>query len=399
MAAAHGLAAEEQLVREAAARLSGLLPPGAVVGRGARGSFLVFLRQELAALEVLNLARAMKESLGAGLDVEGVRLACACHSGIALAPKDGGSAEHLLNSAAIALASAREQDAPGYGFFDAAAAAAARRRRAVQCAVAAARAARSFRLAYQPIYAMGTGDLLGFEALLRLVDPQLGAIAPAEFIPAAEQSGLIAEIGEWVREEACRSAALWPPHLHVAVNLSPVQFLAGTLVSSVRCVLERHGLPPARLEVEITEGTLMKESEQVLGQLRTLRDMGISVALDDFGTGYSSLGYLWKFPFSKLKIDRSFVGALEHSASARGILRSIVKLGHGLGMGVTAEGIETARQLSALRELGCDFAQGYFLGEPAFEADLAPLMLRSVIASPIGRRRRTAAPVARRASP
>jgi EAL domain-containing protein (putative c-di-GMP-specific phosphodiesterase class I) len=219
------------------------------------------------------------------------------------------------------------------------------------------------------------------------VSAELGPIPPSEFIPAAEQAGLISGIGGWALEEACRTAAQWPPHLVVAVNLSPAQFLDGTLLGSIRQALDRHGLPAYRLEVEITEGSLMKDSELVLGQLRVLRELGVGVALDDFGTGYSSLGYLWRFPFSKLKIDRSFVGALDETASAKGILRSIVKLGHGLGMAVTAEGIETARQLACLRELGCDLAQGYHLGKPAATRELAAIMMRS-LASHLGGRPR-----------
>jgi EAL domain-containing protein (putative c-di-GMP-specific phosphodiesterase class I)/GGDEF domain-containing protein len=375
--ATHGLKVEEQIIREASARLVALLPSGALPAHAGRGSFLVFMPGPADPMAVVGLARAITGSLAAGLEVEGLKLACACHSGIALAPKDGATAEDLLRSAELALAAAREQDTPGYGFFDPQSAAAALRRRDVQRAVAAAHASEALRLVYQPIHQMRSGELVGFEALMRLEDPQLGPIPPAEFIPAAEQAGLIASIGDWALEEACRTAALWPSHLIVAVNLSPAQFLSGTIVHNIRHALEKHALPAYRLEVEITEGTLMKDSDLVLGQLRILRDMGVGVALDDFGTGYSSLGYLWKFPFSKLKIDRSFVAGLQESASAKGILRSIVKLGHGLGMSVTAEGIESGRQLASLRELGCDLAQGYLLGRPVPPDELAAIIIRN----------------------
>lgn len=377
IAASHGLRAEEQAIREASSRLLTLLPAGAIAARAGRSSFLVFLPGTADPMAVVGLARAMTGSLGAGVDVAGLRHASACHCGIALAPRDGSSAEDLLRSAEFALAAAREQEAPGYGFYDPNSAAAAMRQREVQRAVAAAHASDSLRLVYQPVHQMRTGELTGFEALMRMEDKELGPIPPSEFIPAAEQAGLINAIGGWALEEACRTAALWPPHLVVAVNLSPAQFHSGTIIQTIRQALERHGLPAYRLEVEITEGTLMKDSEIVLGQLRILREMGVGVALDDFGTGYSSLSYLWKFPFSKLKIDRSFVAALEESASAKGILRSIVKLGHGLGMAVTAEGIETQRQLGSLRELGCDLAQGYFLGKPSPVDDLAAIIMRN----------------------
>jgi predicted signal transduction protein with EAL and GGDEF domain len=390
VAACYGLKAEERIIEEASARLASLLPPRAAAGRAGRGSFLVFLPGSADPMTVVGLARALTGSLAAGFELEGVRLACACHSGIALAPRDGGTAEELLRSAELALAAAREQETPGYGFYNPASAAAAARRRDVQRAVTAAHSSGSLRLVYQPVYQMRSGELTGFEALMRMEDPELGPVPPSEFIPAAEQAGLIANIGSWALDEACRTAALWPPHLVVAVNLSPAQFLNGTLLGSLRQALERHGLPAYRLEVEITEGTLMKDSELVLGQLRILRDMGVGVALDDFGTGYSSLSYLWKFPFSKLKIDRSFVAALDETISAKGILRSIIKLGHGLGMAVTAEGIETNRQLALLREMGCDLAQGYHLGRPARMEDLAAIIMRN-LSFQLGRRTRCSA--------
>jgi EAL domain-containing protein (putative c-di-GMP-specific phosphodiesterase class I) len=299
------------------------------------------------------------------------------HAGIGLSSSDGDDAPTLLRSAELALRSAQEQGTPGYGFFNPEIAQDARRRVAVQRAVADAVANQSFRLDFQPIYNIRTGELNGFEALIRLHDSELGAISPVEFIPIAEQTGSINRIGAWCLEEACRIASEWPPHLLVSVNLSPSQFYSGSLIADVRSALDRNRFPSYRLEVEITEGTLLKDSELVLQQLGVLRDMGLAVALDDFGTGYSSLSYLWKFPFSKIKIDRSFIQALDETQSARGILRSIVKLGHGLGLSVTAEGIETIKQLGALRELGCDLAQGFLLDRPARVADLAGIILRN----------------------
>lgn len=377
IAANHALNLEERVIEEAMARLAAILPPDAAATRAGHGSFLVFLPGTSDPMEVVGLARAIAGSLAGGIEDSGLRHPLACHSGIALAPQDGSTTEDLLRSAELALAAARGQDSPGYGFFDPLSGAAATRRLDVQRAVIAAHAAQSLRLVYQPIHHMRSGELAGFEALMRMEDTELGPIPPTEFIPAAEEAGLITGIGNWALDEACRTAALWPGHLVVAVNLSPAQFMSGTIVQAIRQSLERHGLPAYRLEVEITEGTLMQDSELVLSQLRTLREMGVGVALDDFGTGYSSLGYLWKFPFSKLKIDRSFVTALEVSASAKGILRSIVKLGHGLGMTVTAEGIESPRQLAGLREMGCDMVQGYLLGKPAPPDELAAIIMRN----------------------
>jgi EAL domain-containing protein (putative c-di-GMP-specific phosphodiesterase class I) len=315
--------------------------------------------------------------LGESLVHNGTTISCQCHSGIALSSTDGNTAATLARSAELALLTAREQGTPGYGFFNPEIADDVARRIAVRRAVTRAAETQDFRLDFQPVYNIRTGELNGFEALIRLNDPELGEISPAEFIPVAEQAGLIRQIGAWCLQEACRVAVEWPAHLIVAVNLSPSQFLSGALIGDVRKALEDNRFPSYRLEVEITEGTLLNDSELVLGQLRVLRDLGVAVALDDFGTGYSSLSYLWKFPFSKLKIDRSFVSALDESPSAKGIVRSIIKLGHGLGLTVTGEGIENTKQLGILRDLGCDMAQGYLLDRPARTAELAAIILRN----------------------
>lgn len=367
----------EQAVAEATRRLSALLPPGARAARWSEERFLIVLPHAADPLSALILARDLTAALATGPCFSTLLHAVTCHAGIALGPADGTDLGTLVNSAELALAEARRQGKPGYGFYSPDMAAQSQRRSALLRAVREAVSGDALRLDFQPVHAMRSGELTGFEALIRLHDPELGPIPPSEFIPLAEQEGLIVEIGQWAVEEACRVAAQWPPHLVVAVNLSPAEFHSGTLITNIRRALQRHGLPPYRLEVEITEGTLMTDSELVLGQLRRLRDMGVGVALDDFGTGYSSLSYLCKFPFSKLKIDRSFAAALDHSASARNVLRAIVRLGHGLGMTVTAEGIENQRQLSLLRDIGCDLGQGYLLGRPARLGDLAAIILRN----------------------
>ncbi len=375
------------MITLSASRLRDIVPDKARMASAGRGSFLVFLENGADPTAVLALARDITTGLAAEAVYDGLKIASPCHAGIALAPSDGDTAATLIRNAEMALATAREQGTPGYGFYNPELAKDSKRRTAVQRAVTAATDRQGFRLDFQPVYNVRTGELNGFEALIRLQDPDLGNVSPAEFIPIAEETGLITQIGAWALDEACRVAALWPQHLVVAVNLSPSQFFSGSLITDVRRALENNGLPGYRLEVEITEGTMMHDSELVLGQLRVLRDMGVAVALDDFGTGYSSLSYLWKFPFSKLKIDRSFIMALDSSASAKGILRSIVKLGHGLGLTVTAEGIETSKQLSTLRDLGCDLAQGYLLDRPARVADLAAIILRN-FANGLNRRTR-----------
>lgn len=358
----------------AAQRLPALLPEGCLAAQWTAGRILVLLPDAADPVEVLGVAR----SLAAGIaeDAADGTAAAGLGAGIALAPRDGRQLDELAASAGLALAAARRQGT-GHAFHAPGMAAEEDRRNTLLRTLRQAAGGAGLHLEFQPIFAMQSGELTGFEALLRLRHQELGAIAPAEFIPLAEQSGLIVDIGTWVVEEACRTAAQWPSHLVVAINLSPAQFHSGTLVATIRRALQRHALPAYRLEIEITEGTLMADSELVLSHLRMLRDMGVGVALDDFGAGYSSLSYLCRFPFSKLKIDRAFTTAMEQSGAARNVLQAIVKLGHGLGLAVTAEGIETERQLAQLREMGCDMAQGYLLGRPAPACDVAGIILRN----------------------
>jgi predicted signal transduction protein with EAL and GGDEF domain len=373
----YGLQAAEAQLIAAALRLTHTVPLGCKLGRLDNARFGVFLDDAADPMTTMSLTKELTVKLAEAVQWGTRALSCHAHAGIAMGRTDGPDAAALIRAAELALRTAQEQGAPGYGFFNPAVAQDARRRAAVQRAVAEAAAAHSFRLDFQPLYNIRNGELWGFEALIRLHDPELGPVSPAEFIPVAEQMGLITQIGAWCLQEACRIAAEWPPHLVVAVNLSPAQFYSGTLLFDVQQALLMNRFPSYRLEVEITEGTMLKDSDVVMEQLRALRELGVAVALDDFGTGYSSLSYLWKFPFSKLKIDRSFVNALDESQSAKGILRSIVKLGHGLGLTVTAEGIETTKQYATLRELGCDLAQGYLLDRPARTEDLAAIIMRN----------------------
>ena len=373
----YGLQGADNAVTLTAQRLSDMKLANCEIGAIAFGRFGLYISRVSDAMEVLAIAKGLTAKLSQPLLWHDEAVPLAVHSGIALSPTDGATAEELIHSAELALRLAQDQGSQGYSFFNPSIAHDARRRVAVQRALTDALAQQSFRLDFQPVYEFQSGQLSGFEALLRLHDAELGAISPAEFIPIAEQSNQINRIGAWCLLEACQIAAQWPAHLVVAVNLSPSQFYCGTLISDVREALSASRLPSYRLEVEITEGTLLKESELVLQQLGVLRDMGVSVALDDFGTGYSSLSYLWKFPFSKIKIDRSFVNALGDNQNARGILRTIIKLGHGLGLTVTAEGIETEAQFATLRDLHCNLAQGYLLDRPARVADLAAIILRN----------------------
>ena len=225
-------------------------------------------------------------------------------------------------------------------------------------------------LHYQPQFRLGRdGDtealaVAGFEALARWIHPVRGAISPGDFIPLAEESGLIVEMGAWILREACREAASWPQARQVAVNLSPAQFMEGDVVALVHSVLLETGLHPGRLELEITEGVLIEDMERGLSLLRRLKALGVNIAMDDFGSGYSSLTYLQAFPFDKIKIDRVFVMNLGRNRQSAAIIRAVIGLGEGLNVPIVAEGVETPEQLDFLREVGCHQVQGYLTGKP-----------------------------------
>jgi EAL domain-containing protein (putative c-di-GMP-specific phosphodiesterase class I) len=221
-----------------------------------------------------------------------------------------------------------------------------------------------FELFYQPQVSIATREVGGYEALLRWRHPERGLVPPSDFIPVAEDTGLIAQLGNWVIQQACREAATWPAGLNVSVNLSPVQFRNRTLVDTVVDALQTSGLSAARLEVEITESVLLQDNEATVDMLHKLRALGVRVALDDFGTGYSSLSYLRSFPFDKIKIDQSFVRELSTRADCLAIVQSIARLGASLRMTTIAEGVETEEQVRQLRAAGCAEAQGYLFGRP-----------------------------------
>jgi EAL domain-containing protein (putative c-di-GMP-specific phosphodiesterase class I) len=221
-----------------------------------------------------------------------------------------------------------------------------------------------FQLHYQPISCIAENKVVGFEALIRWNHPELGMISPADFIPVAEETGLINPIGEWVLRQACADAAAWPDNLKVAVNLSPAQFRSRSLIQTIFNAFAAARLSPDRLEVEITETVLMHQTDTTIAMLRQLRKIGVQIAIDDFGTGFSSLSYLRKFPINKLKIDRAFIRDLPEDREALAIVKAIVGLAASLGLGSTAEGVETEAQLEALRAIGCTEMQGYLLGRP-----------------------------------
>jgi EAL domain-containing protein (putative c-di-GMP-specific phosphodiesterase class I) len=224
---------------------------------------------------------------------------------------------------------------------------------------------------------VASSEIIGFEALARWMHPVRGFIPPADFIPIAEESGLIVEMGDWILREACREAASWSKPLQIAVNLSPAQFMHGDLVSLVHSILLETGLAPDRLELEITEGVLIEDFDRGLALLRRLKALGVRISMDDFGSGYSSLSYLQAFPFDKIKIDRAFVMNLGRNPQSAAIIRAVISLGHGLEMSIVAEGVETQEQLGFLAGAGCDVVQGYLIGKPTPIGQYAGLVGRT----------------------
>jgi diguanylate cyclase (GGDEF)-like protein len=284
--------------------------------------------------------------------------------GIAIAPADGGNNNALLRSAELALYKAKEAGRGTYRFFEESMNALAQARRSLEVDLRYALSNGELELHYQPLVNLAADEVCGFEALLRWNHPKRGSISPAEFIPIAEETGLIVQIGTWVLQEACRQATQWPDHIRVAVNVSSIQFQRPGLSHVVLQALQNSGLKPERLEIEITESIFLERSESTLQLLHTLRGLGVRIALDDFGTGYSSLSYLQSFPFDKIKIDRSFVIALLSRPGAAAIVKAIIDLADALGMETTAEGVEEQSQLAILAKQGATSIQGFLFSKP-----------------------------------
>jgi diguanylate cyclase (GGDEF)-like protein len=296
--------------------------------------------------------------------------------GVALAPGDGDTPERLLKSADLAVYKSKADGRSCIRFFQPEMDAELQGRIALEEIIRDAVLHDRFELHYQPIFQMSDRRLIGFEALIRLPKDDGTLIPPMAFIPVAEEMRLIDKIGTWVLREACRTAAGWPKHLTVAVNLSPAQFLAGSVSEIVAVALREANLEPFRLELEITETLLLGDSESVMTELRTLKELGVAIVMDDFGTGYSSLSYLWRFPFDKIKIDRSFMQGFDGSdRDAETVVRTIITLGRELHMHVTIEGVETARQAAFLDSANGEQAQGFYFGRPVPASELAASIL------------------------
>ena len=320
------------------------------------------------------LAARLVDLVGRAYVVDGHMLNIGASVGVAVAPTDGDDADVLLKNADLALYRAKADGRGMFRFFEPDMDVKMQARRSLEIDLRRALALKEFELAYQPQVSARDGTVTGFEALLRWRQPERGLVSPADFIPLAEEIGVIGPIGDWVLRTACAEAARWPHGVSLAVNLSPVQFRGAKLVATVTSALAQSGLPADRLELEITEGALLDNTDAVLGVLNALRELGVRISMDDFGTGYSSLSYLQKFPFTKIKIDQSFVRRMEESADCSAIVRAVIALGRSLGMKTTAEGVETEAQRERIRAEGCTEIQGYLTGKPMSAADAAALI-------------------------
>jgi predicted signal transduction protein with EAL and GGDEF domain len=322
-------------------------------------------------------ARLIRLAVGAPLTAGAHQITTTVSVGTAIFPQHGGNVAEMTKAADLALYTAKSDGRDMCRMYHPDMDAALQIRQKIEKALRRAVAAESFTLHFQPIVRAEEKKLLGFEVLLRLESETGEEIPPTAFIPIAEGMGLISQIGSWVIKKACKAAIEWPDYLTVSVNMSPRQFENGELCAIVADALRESGLAPHRLELEITEGLLVADTEGVMTQLRQLKALGVLIAMDDFGTGYSSLSYLWRFPFDKLKIDRSFMEVLvdgdEHVGN---ILNTIVSLGRTLNLKVTAEGVETQEQADFLKGLNCDQLQGYHFGRPMPESDIAAVILK-----------------------
>jgi diguanylate cyclase (GGDEF)-like protein len=371
-----GHAAGDDMLRQVGDRLRALVRSGDRVARLASDEFALLLAGAATPDSVTTLADRVIAALAEPFVIDRASISSGCSIGAAIFGVDAAAPDEVLHKADLALQRAKEAGRGAFHFYDAALDRRMDERRQLvrdlRAALDAAQGAEGsdsalasqLALHYQPLLAADGLAVEGYEALLRWRHPQRGPIPPVEFIPLAEDSGLIVPLGRWVLVTACTAAAQWAGELTVAVNLSPAQFGAGALDELIRDVLLQTGLPAARLEVEITESLLLTHTEEVTATLKALDALGVKIAMDDFGTGYSSLSYLWRFPFHKVKIDRAFTLHLVDDPRVQLIVRSIVSLARSLGLRVNAEGVETEAQLKLLQDLGCDELQGFLLGRP-----------------------------------
>jgi diguanylate cyclase (GGDEF)-like protein/PAS domain S-box-containing protein len=368
----HGVG--DKLLRGVARRLRSSLREQDAIARLSSDEFAIIQNGISRPEDVVLLARRLLAAIGEPYLLDGNSVVIGASIGIAMAPGDGEDSEKLLKNADMALSRAKNDSRGTFSFFESGMDARAQTRRKIETDLRAAIHNDALRPHYQPLINLATGRISGFEALVRWPHPERGMISPAEFIPVAEETGLINALGAQILRRACTDAAAWPDPVRVAVNLSPLQFRVGNLLSIVMDALKQSGLPAKRLELEITETLLLEKSAEVLATLHALRALGVHISMDDFGTGYSSLSYLRSFPFDKIKIDQSFVRDLGANRDAQAIVRSIISLGKGLGVTITAEGVETEAELSCLRAEGCHEGQGFLFSRARPNSEIVELL-------------------------
>lgn len=375
-----GHPAGDALLRNVATHLQGVLGD-AIVARLGGDEFAILLSDLPTTENLAALADKLQACFGRPIMIDGQQADATASMGIAVAPDDGVDGMTLMKNADLALYRAKRDGKATYHFFEQSLDEQARHRRQMELDLRMTIRDGGFELYFQPLYSMHEERLMAFEALIRWPHPERGMISPMEFIPLAEETGLIVQIGEWVIREACREAATWDGELSVAVNISPKQFVTPNLASIVLSALASSGLPANRLELEITESIFIANVEKTLETLHSLRALGVRIALDDFGTGYSSLSYLRSFPFDKLKIDQSFVRDLTQGGNANAMIRAITTLADALGMETLAEGVEDEAQAEILRQEGCHQIQGYLLSKP-IDARAVHVFIAGMLAEP-----------------
>ncbi|MBE7158781.1 MAG: EAL domain-containing protein, partial [Rhodospirillales bacterium] len=354
----------DALLRQVADRICACVREGDTVARLGGDEFAIVALDANSNEHASRVADRIVHTLGEPFELDGHTVCIGCSVGIAMAPANGAYADKLLQSADTALYRAKTEGRNTYRFFEASMDEQLQLRRELEVDMRRAIVAQEFELHYQPLVNIKTMQISGFEALMRWRHHERGMISPGDFIAVAEETGLIVTLGEIALMQACRDAVKWPDPIRVSVNLSPVQFKDKNLLTTVFRALSTSGLPPHRLELEVTESVLLHQTEATLAILETLRDRGVRLSMDDFGTGYSSLSYLSSFKFDKIKIDKSFVRDLCESDSSAAIVRAVTGLSGSLGVATTAEGVETQEQFQRLLSEGCTEVQGYLFGPP-----------------------------------
>ncbi|HZR73534.1 EAL domain-containing response regulator [Bradyrhizobium sp.] len=373
------------LLKHIAAHLRDLLPSTDRIARLGGDEFAILQMSSPQPTSSTHLAERIIEIVGRPHNIDGHDVTVGASVGIAVARPGEMSTESLLKSADLAMYSAKSEGRGTYRIFDPQMDAVVQTRRSLERDMRTSLAQGGFELHYQPLVNLQTKRVTAFEALMRWDHKERGAVPPSEFIPVAEDMGLIIQLGEWALRQACMEAATWPDDIRVSVNLSPLQFSKGNLVATVVSALAASGIAASRLELEITESVLLEKSERNIAILNQLRELGVRISMDDFGTGYSSIGYLRSFPFDKIKIDQSFVRDLLVDDGSLAIVRAIASLGVSFGMTTTAEGVETEEQMRCLNLEGCVEVQGYLYSKPVPTSEI-PNVLAGLAHGPVLRR-------------